>query len=184
MRNSKNPLQDIAVFILALFAVQLVNLATGMGLTRFGIIPRSLIGLRGIFFSPLIHGSWAHLLANVGPLAVMLGLLSFHKKRSIWATTGAIWLTTGFATWLFGRPGSIQIGASGVIYGLATYLITAAWTDRDLGSAFIALLVIVVYGGLFWGLFPTASGVSWEGHVCGATSGIMVARASQKSRRR
>jgi len=115
MQNPKNHLKEIAILILVMFAIQLVNVATGMYLSRFGIIPRTLVGLRGIVFSPLLHGSWGHLLANVEPLAVLLVLLSFNKKRSLWSTTGAIWVTTGLATWLVGRPGSVHIGASGLM---------------------------------------------------------------------
>jgi len=182
MKSSKNPLKEIAILILVMCAIQMVNVAMRMHLTRFGIIPRSIIGLRGILFGPLLHGSWGHLFANVGPLTVMLALLSFNKKRSLWSTTWAIWMTTGLAIWMVGRPGSIQIGASGLIYGLATFLITAALRGRDFFSAFIAFLVIVLYGGMVWGLLPVHPGVSWEGHLCGAIAGIVVASYSGKHR--
>jgi len=180
MQNPKNHLKGIAILIVVLFAIQLVNVATRMHLSRFGIIPRTVVGLRGIVFSPLLHGNWGHLLANVGALAVLLVLLSFNKKNSLWSTTGAIWVIAGLATWFVGRPGSVQIGASGLIYGVATYLITAAFIYRDLFSGFIAFLVVVAYGGLVWGLLPIHSGVSWEGHLCGAIAGIVVASFSRK----
>ena len=184
MPNPNSRLKEIATLIAVMFLIQVGNMTTGMWFTQFGIIPRSHIGLRGVVFAPLLHGSWGHLLANVGPLAVMLGLLSLHKKYSLWSATAAIWVTAGLAIWIFGRPGSIQIGASSLIYGLATFLITAGLLDRDLFSALIAFFVIVVYGGLFWGLFPAAHGVSWEGHVCGAVAGIAVAKFSGRRGRR
>ncbi len=184
MQNLKNRFKEIAILILALFAIHAANVATGMRLTQFGIVPRTLIGLRGILFSPLLHGSWDHLLANAGPLAAMLGLLAFNKRYALWRTTAAIWIVTGCAVWLAGRPGSVQIGASSLIYGLATFLITAAWINQDALSALIAFCVVIAYGGLVWGLLPAAPGISWEGHLCGALSGIAVAKLMRKPKRR
>ena len=165
-----------------LFAVHSLNAITGMSLTQFGVIPRTTVGLRGVLFSPLLHGNWAHLLANSAPLAIMLCLLVLTKTHALWTTTAQIWTVTGLAVWMAGRPGSIQIGASGLIYGLATFLITAAWTTRNLRAACGALFVLLVYGGIFWGLFPSKPGVSWEAHVCGALAGILVAKMTGKTR--
>lgn len=165
---------------MALFAVHIVNVISGMSLIQFGVIPRSIAGIRGIIFSPLLHGSWAHLIANTVPLAVMLGLLAFAKGRSLWAITGAIWVFSGIAVWLVGRPGSARIGASGLIYGLAAYLMTAAWVHRDPKSALAALAVFTLYGGIAWGLLPVRQGVSWEGHMAGAIAGFLIARMTTR----
>ena len=159
-----------------MFIIHAVNAASGGWPIQYGIIPRTILGLRGIAFSPLVHGDLNHLLANVPPLAVMLGLLSLNKPRSFWAITAGLWLFSGAVVWLIGRPGSVQIGASGLIYGLAAYLITAAWTTRDVRSAVVALIVVFFYGGIVWGLLPTQPGVSWEGHLSGAGAGFLVAR--------
>jgi len=89
-----------------------------------------------------------------------------------------IWLAAGFAIWIVGRPGSVQIGASGLIYGLAAFLVATAWFKRDLKSALAALVVIILYGSIVWGLLPSRAGVSWEGHLSGAVVGILVAVVS------
>jgi membrane associated rhomboid family serine protease len=178
-RRRANQLSQIAIFLVALFVIHAVSVATGMWLARFGVIPRTAIGLRGILFSPVLHVSWSHLMANAVPLAVMLCLLALSKKGSLWPITAAIWTLSGLAVWLVGRPGSIQIGASSLIYGLAAFLVTSAWTSRNVKSALVALAVIFFYGGIVWGLLPGTPGVSWEGHLCGAIAGFLVARVTR-----
>ncbi len=174
-RIPPNQLVSIFALLAALFVVHVVNALFGMGLTQFGVIPRTVVGLRGILFSPLLHGSWAHLLSNAAPLAVVLGLLAFARGIALWPIVGAIWVGSGIAVWLVGRPGSVQVGASGVIYGLAAFLLATAWFQRDLKSALAALVFMVLYGGIVWGVFPTRQGVSWEGHLSGAVIGVIVA---------
>ncbi len=174
--KSVDQLQQIGIFILVLFGVHLINFVSGMWLNRFGIIPRTFRGLQGILFSPLLHANWSHLAANAAPLAVMLCLVAFGSRQPMWPITISIWVISGTAIWLVGRPGSVQIGASALIYGLAAFLVTEAWVKRDLKSALVALLVIVLYGGIVWGLLPTRQGVSWEGHLCGVAAGILVAK--------
>ena len=165
---------QILGFIAVLMVVHAVNVLSGMWFTQFGVIPRTVVGLRGIVFSPLLHGNWGHLIANAAPLGVMLSLLALARGSALWPTTSALWLGSGILAWLVGRPGSIQIGASGLIYALAAFLVTTAWLQRDFKSALAALVVIFVYGSIAWGLLPIRLGVSWEGHVAGAVAGILV----------
>ena len=166
---------QIAEFILLLAAVHLMNVVTGMWLSRFGILPRAMAGLRGIVFGPLLHRDWSHLFANATPLAGLLCILAFSNRHALWPNTAAIWLISGAAVWLVGRPASVQVGASGLIYGLAAFLIASGWLHQDARSAFAALLVIFLYGSIVWGLLPSKPGVSWEGHLCGAFAGILTA---------
>ena len=168
-------LVEIAQFLAILFGVHLLNLITGMWLTRFGTLPRTFVGLRGIIFSPLLHRDFSHLFSNVAPLGGLLCIMAFSNRHELWPNTAAIWLISGAAVWVFGRPGSIQVGASGLIYGLAAFLIAVGWLHEDAKSALAALLVIFLYGGIVWGLLPSRPGVSWEGHLCGAFAGILVA---------
>ncbi|MHA3775182.1 rhomboid family intramembrane serine protease [Verrucomicrobiota bacterium sgz303538] len=173
-------LTQIAILLLVMYVVQVVSFLTGGWPLQFGIVPRTIHGLRGVLFSPLLHGGWWHLIANTAPLAVMLCLLAFSKRYSLWGIVAAIWGLTGVAVWMIGRPYSVQIGASGVIFGIATFLITTAFIDRSLRSALAAITVLILYGGIVWGLLPGRRGVSWEGHLCGAVSGFFVARMAEK----
>ena len=160
--------------------IHVVNVLTGMWLNDLGVLPRTVIGLRGIVFSPLLHGNWGHLFANIVPLAVMMGLMAFIHVRSLWPMTAAVWIASGFAVWLVGRPGGIQIGASGLIYGLAAFLVFSAFFRREWKSAVAALVVIFLYGGIVRGLLPTHPDVSWEGHLAGAIAGGFVSWGNRR----
>ncbi|RYD71904.1 MAG: rhomboid family intramembrane serine protease [Verrucomicrobiaceae bacterium] len=182
-RPFRKQLVQIGILLLAMYVIHLLSVATGGWALQFGIVPRTLEGVRGIVFSPFLHGSWSHLIANTAPLAVMLTLLAISRRQSLWTITVTIWLLTGVAVWLVGRPGSVQVGASGIIFGLAAFLVATAWLTRHLGSALIALVVIFLYGSIIWGVLPGKRGVSWEGHLCGMISGIVVANLAVKRRR-
>jgi len=179
-RPLQKQIVEILCFIAVLVVIHAVNVLFGMWFTQYGVIPRSIVGLRGILFSPLLHGNWEHLLANIVPLGVMLGLLAFSRGRSLWPITATLWVASGVGVWLVGRPGSIQVGASGLIYGLAAFLVTTAWIQHNLKSALAALAVIFLYGGIVWGVLPPRPGVSWEGHLVGAVAGILIAWKSPR----
>ena len=176
-RPSPSHVTQILYFLAGLVSVHIVNFVSRMWLTQFGIVPRSIVGLRGIIFSPLLHKDWSHVMANTVPLGVMLTLLSFSRGGSPWLITSALWIGSGLGVWLVGRPGSIQIGASGLIYSIAAFLLTTAWLQHNLKSGLAALVVVLVYGGMAWGLFPGRQGVSWEGHLAGAIAGLLIGMA-------
>lgn len=183
----KKKLISILAFIGLIWAVYLINLPISMtawNLTQYGLTPRTLQGLMGIFTMPFLHDGIQHLLGNTVPLAVLLFMLAFTRKnpRRI-----VIFLTiiSGAMLWIVGR-GTTHVGASAVIYALAVFLIAAGYFERKLKSAIAAILVVVLYGTLFWGMLPTATGVSWEGHLMGAIAGgifatLTVGRSGPKS---
>jgi membrane associated rhomboid family serine protease len=144
-------------------------------LRMLGIVPRTLPGLLGIVFCPLLHVNLAHLLANVLPLFVLLVLLFWDRHYHPDRTLACIWLASGFGTWLIGRGGAVHLGASSIVFGLVTYLVAAGFFMRSWRSAFMALLVFVLYGGVMYGILPQHGPVSWEGHLCGALAGIWAA---------
>ena len=162
--------------IVSLVVIHGINFITGMGLRGYGINPRSLIGLRGIVFAPLIHGSFGHLFSNLPPLAILLGALAFDRRRPFITILASIWFWCGFGTWLIGRPDTVCIGASGVVYGLSTFYLTAAVAERSWWAVLVVLITLPMYSGLVWGLLPVQPGVSWECHLCGAIAGFAVAR--------
>ena len=173
------PIKLVCLFFVALIVVHAVNMATGMALCGLGIVPRSLIGLRGIVFAPLIHGSISHLLSNLTPMGILLGafLCWTKKQRQFVPIIVGIWFLCGLGTWLIGRPNTICFGASGLVYGLASFFLTEAVTERSWWPALVVLITFPMYASLVWGLMHFLPGVSWECHLCGAIAGFLVARA-------
>ncbi len=154
------------VFILSLFF---------SGLKNYGIIPRDISGLKGILFSPFLHEGFSHIAANTVGLAVLGSLLIYLEgKRSSLILVVLVFLS-GSGTWLIGRSGSIHIGASGLIYGILGYLIVAGIFRKDIKSVILSVVVFFLYGGMIFGVLPVDSFVSWEGHLCGFLSGIILA---------
>jgi membrane associated rhomboid family serine protease len=159
--------------VIVLFALKLVESVLGLSFRHLGILPRTLAGLPGILFSPLLHSGWNHLTANVVPLFVLLTLLFTNPKYKPLRTLAIIWLGAGLGTWLIGRGDAYHVGASGVNFGLAAFLIAAGWRLKSWRPAVVALAVFLLYGGIFYGVLPQTGPVSWEGHLCGAIAGVL-----------
>lgn len=164
-----------AFVVIALFALKFVELLLGISFRHLGILPRTLAGLPGILFSPFVHSGWNHLTANVVPLFVLLTLLFTNPKYKPLGTLAVIWLGSGAGTWLIGRGGSYHVGASGINFGMAAFLIVAGWRLKSWKPAVVALAVFLLYGGIFYGVLPQSGPVSWEGHLCGAIAGVLAA---------
>lgn len=151
-------------------------------LTTFNIInasayanwPRHIEGLKGIVFSPFLHGSMEHLVSNTLPLLVLFTVLLNAYPRVAFIVLVFIHLLSGALVWLFAPPNGLHIGASGVIYGVAGFLIASGIFRRDRTAITIAILVTLVYGGMLWGFIPVR-GVSWQSHLFGAVSGVIIA---------
>lgn len=145
------------------------------GLNQFGIFPRQAGGLRGILFAPLLHGGFAHLIANTIPFVTLGWLVMLRRTTDFFWVTIVAMLVGGLGTWLFGSRGC-HIGASGVIFGYLGYLLSRGYFERRIGSILFSLIVLVFYGGLLWGVLPTQFGISWEGHLFGFLGGVVAAR--------
>lgn len=140
----------------------------------WGIYPRSVQGMPGIIFSVFIHGDIQHLLSNSLPLALLSFFSLYFYPHAGWRAVLLIWLAGSLWTWLLGRP-SYHIGASGLIYGMAAFLVLSGWLSRYYRLIAVALLVIFLYGSLFWGIFPVQPDVSWEAHAMGVVAGLVAA---------
>lgn len=169
--------------LLVMYLVQLVNEFTGGVLRGFGIYPREPLALLFIFTSPFIHGSWLHLINNSIGLLIFSGICLVRGKRFYWQASLLIIIVGGFLVWLFGRP-AIHIGASGWIFGLWSLCIALAWFEKSVLNALIALIVILLYGGMIVGVLPSHSGISFEGHAFGALSGVLAAAVLGRRHRR
>lgn len=178
-RQSKRGFLDAveisAIIVLVLFLVFYINQFLHGWLNNLGIRPRTGFGLLGIIFSPLLHYNLAHLTANGISLFMLLVILFSHREYQADRALVWIWILSGLGTWLIGRP-SVHIGASGVIYGVVTYLIGAAWWLRSWRSGMLAILILFLYGGIFYGMLPQPGFISWEAHLSGALAGLIVAR--------
>lgn len=183
-RKSRTPsTYELLIFLVAnLWIVEIANLFLGHQLCRYGIFPRTAQGLIGIPLSPFLHGSVAHLFLNTGPLIVLGGLILVNGRKPFIRSTVFIVLAGGVGIWLIGRP-AYHVGASALIFGYFGYLLARGIFDRRLKSLLIAFVAVAAYGGLFWGLLPTVSYVSWEGHLCGLFAGILAAWVEKWRRR-
>jgi len=166
-----------AGFVVALWLVQIVNWGLDLELQRFGVRPRELSGLAGILLAPLLHGGFSHLIANSVPLLVLGTGMFYLYPNSALRVLPAIYLGPGAAVWLFGKAASVHIGASGLVYGLVSYVFVAGLIRRDRRAIAASMLVYFLYGTLVWGVLPIRPGVSWETHLAAALIGLGLAVA-------
>ena len=163
-----------ALFILVLFVVEWIEHTYGMRFSKYGVLPRSLEGLKGVLLSPFIHSDWKHLTNNALPLFVLTSTLGFFykgiaKEVFLWS-----WLMSGLWLWAIGRP-SFHIGASGLLYALASFLFFSGFIRKHTKLMSISMFVVFLYGGMLWGIFPMKKHISWEGHLSGALAGLILA---------
>lgn len=140
----------------------------------WGLYPRRVFGLKGIFTAPLAHSGWKHLISNSVPMLAMVTVIWAFFKRVAWQSFLMIYLLTGIAVWLFARS-VFHVGASGVVYGLVSFVFWSGVFRRSLKSIVLSLIVIVVYTPMFAGILPNQEGISWESHLIGGIVGILVA---------
>lgn len=160
--------------VLVIWTVYWVELAQRLNFNSYGIYPQTVTGLRGVVFSPFIHGSLEHLYNNTIPLAVLLAALFYFYKKIAWKIV--VWgiLISGFLTWCIGRP-SYHIGASGLIYVLASFTFFKGAFVKHYRLIALSLVVVFIYGSLLWYIFPVKDGISWEGHLGGFLTGLFLA---------
>jgi membrane associated rhomboid family serine protease len=165
-----------ALFLLAIWLIAITEQVLGVKFSFLGVYPRTLKGIPGIFLIPFLHGEFKHLLANSVPLLVMgSGIIYFYRSLS-YKVFLIIWIASGVCLWLGGRP-SYHIGASGIVYGLASFLFFSGIIRRDTRLAALSLVIVFLYGGMIWGVFPIWPAISWEGHLFGGISGLACAIA-------
>lgn len=140
-----------------------------------GIKPRAIEGLMGIFMAPMIHGSLSHLISNTFPV-LFLGSLLFYFYRKI-ATVVFLrcYLVTNLLVWILSPRPSYHIGASGLIYGLSAFLMLYGFLRQDFLSLLISIVIVISYGGIFYGVLPMDERISWESHLAGAIVGTISA---------
>lgn len=166
-------------FVALLWLIHLMNWGLDLDPGPFGLLPREWMGLVGIVTSPLVHSDFAHLFANSLPLATVGAVMLFLYPNAALRVLPGVYLGSGLLVWLFGR-GALHIGASGLVYGLVSYVFVAGLLRRDRRAIAASLLVILMYGSLAWGVLPIQPGVSWETHLSAAMIGVAFAFALRR----
>jgi membrane associated rhomboid family serine protease len=186
----KNTLYVPLLLMAAIWGTFLLQLMGVGQYNCYGVVPRESLGLRGILFAPLFHSGWKHIISNSFPLIVLSFFAVMFYKRMAYYVIIFGWLGSGLLVWLFGNllPGDTvgcHIGASGVVYVLATYVFFSGVLRKSRNLIAISLIIVFLYGSMIWGVFPEeflpkfyteeSNPISWESHLAGAIMGIIFA---------
>ncbi len=177
------------LLLTAMWLVQLVDAILPLSFTGFGLRSWDLTGLVGIFVSPLLHASWAHLIANSVPFLVLGCLVAVEGTRRFWAVTAFAAVIGGLGTWILNAPGALTVGASGLVFGYFGYTVMRVFAPGRVSHrilyAVIAIIVIAFYGGsMLAGVVGVRDGISWQAHLFGAIGGGLAAFVGRGSARR
>lgn len=160
----------------AIWIIALANLLSGNALLQFGITPRTISGLIGVPLAPFLHFGLVHAFSNTLPLLVLGGLLLASNSTRFWYVTIVAILGGGLLTWALARGApNVHVGASGLVFAYFGYLVTRGIVERSVGSLAVTALVVLLYGGMIWGVLPTRPFVSFESHLFGFLVGIAIA---------
>jgi membrane associated rhomboid family serine protease len=174
--------QIVLALLAAMWLLEVVDIALDHRLDQYGIEPREPDGLVGVVAAPFLHADFGHLIANTVPFVVLGIIIGLQGVARVLVVTGLVMLVSGLGTWLIGPDNSLHIGASGIVFGYATYLLARGLFNRDLVEIAIGLGVAAIWGtALLGGLVPQG-GVSWLGHFFGAVGGVLAARVLARPR--
>lgn len=163
-----------AFWILLFWIVILIETIFRTDLHQWGIYPLQIKGLPGILTSPFIHSGYGHLVSNSVPFFILLLALIYFYRNISYRIFFLIYFLSGLSVWLGGRP-AWHIGASGVVYGMAAFHFVSGIIRNDIRLLTISVIVVFLYGGMIWGIFPIKPGISWESHLWGGISGVLLA---------
>ncbi len=170
--NVGKEIRTILIFVGVIWVVFLLSYL--LPLEQYGLHPRTLVGLLGLLTMPFLHASVSHIVGNTIPLIVLLLLLVGSRAKS-WQIVAEIILLGGALLWVVGRSAN-HVGASGLVSGLITFLILGGIFERRMIPVVVAIITFVLYGGsLLWGFIPRDATISWDGHICGAVAGGLLA---------
>ena len=168
------PFAVVVALVAVMWAVEVIDLVPGIDVDRWGIRPRQLRGLIGIGTAPFLHNGFPHLISNTIPFLILGFVIAASGIQRFVQVTVIVMVVGGLGTWLIGPTNSIHIGASGLVFGYLTYLLSRAIFEKKILYLLGGMVVLFLYGSVLWGLIPKP-GISWQGHLFGAVGGIVAA---------
>jgi membrane associated rhomboid family serine protease len=172
----------LAGVVALMWVIEVINTIDSNRLDNDGIYARNLGHLWGIVTSPFIHASFAHLIDNTIPFVFMGAIIALRGAARLAVVTLIVIILGGLGTWLVAPSHTVTIGASGVVFGYATYLFARGFFNRSVLELLTGLIVGVVWGGALLSSIVPHTGVSWQGHVCGAIAGVIAAYLLRRER--
>ncbi|MFY7671359.1 rhomboid family intramembrane serine protease [Tenacibaculum sp. MEBiC06402] len=162
------------LFVFVIWLVYWIEIKFGLNFNKYGVLPRSISGFRGVFFTHFIHSDTKHLFNNSVPLMVLLMSLLYFYRSVAFKVLIYGGLLTGIMTWIIGRE-SYHIGASGIVYLLFSFVFFSGVVKKHFRLVAMSLITIFLYGSMIWYVFPIKEGMSWEGHLSGFVTGLLFA---------
>lgn len=172
----------VAAMAALMWLAEIADAVLPANLDAYGIAPRSDDGLTGVLLAPFLHGGFGHLVANTVPFVVMGAVIALGGLARVLAVTAIAALVSGLGTWLVAPSATVHVGASGVVFGYTTYLLTRGAFSRDLVHLGLGLVVLAFMGGVLLGGLLPQEGISWQGHLFGAVGGVVAARVLARRR--
>jgi len=173
--KEREGIQLLLVIVVVMWLVEVINAIDSQQLDNDGIYPRSVSHLWGIFTAPFLHAGFPHLISNTIPLVFMGVFIALKGAARLAVVTAIVVVIGGLGTWLIGPSHSVTVGASGLVFGYASYLLARGFFDRNAIELLIGVVVIVVWGGALLSSLVPHYGISWQGHVSGAVGGVVAA---------
>jgi membrane associated rhomboid family serine protease len=174
----------LVALVALMWLSEAVDTALHGQLDQYGIVARTPDGLLGILTAPFLHLGFGHLISNTLPLVTLGLLIAVNGATRLFSVTAMVVVLGGFGTWLISPPHTITIGASGLVFGYAVYLVARGLFNRRISQVLIGVVVVLVWGSaLLGGLLPQ-DGISWQGHLCGAIAGLLAAWVLTDDRKR
>lgn len=169
------PIIVVGMMVAVMWAVEIVDLVPRTNFDSWGIQPREVRGVVGIVTMPFLHDGFGHLISNTIPFLILGSMIAVGGVARYFTVSAVITVVAGIGVWLLGPDGTVHIGASALVFGYLTYLLSRGVYERRISNIAVGLVVLFVYGGVLWGVLPRP-GISWQGHLFGALGGVLAAR--------
>ncbi len=163
------------LFVILFWIIKLMEVSLEISLASYGMRPRDLSQWFGVITMPFLHSGFKHLMANTSSFLILGTILFYFYNKYSLQILGWSWLLTGLLTWILGRENSVHIGASGLVYAFAGFIFFSGVLSKNIRLMAISLIVVFMYGSMIWGVFPQNTNISWEGHLAGFITGIVLA---------